>query len=327
MAEKASLAIGPTAKALRREVVSSPQPARREAPLAEPKPLANGGADGAVSELLLTPRVLDGKGYDQLASQLTGLIEEAKSQAQHLQGLADSLVDAGQKLEQTQSQAHGKIALGRRVWRQLDEQLLQAETISKGLTAAVEAADRVGQMVEGLQENYDLIEQQQQERLETQRERYERAVQTLRRVHIAEMRTLRAEMAAETAQIRAESEKLQQDIAESLRAMRLDFQKQAEVLRREQGSLLADLEEQIEAVRGETAEAVQEAERQVLRITAEAVDSAEAAARGIEERLSGVKLASDATRRSLAALKRLVADNEEPPKPAKAAKKSPRSKK
>ncbi len=284
------------------------------APQAEAKPI-EGTGEGAVSELFLTPRVLDSHGYDELARQLTGLIEQAKSQGLHLQGLVASLAGADQKLKQTEAQAHGKIVLGQRASRLLEERLVQAETISRGLTEAVEGADRVGQMVEAMQEDFDAVERTQQERLEAQKERYERAVETLRRTHIGQMRALRAEMTSDLHRTADEVETLQEEMSTTLREVRREFQEEVRLLQREQSGLLSEMEEQIGVVRNETSDSLAKAEQHVLRITAEAVDGAEEAVRGMEERLAAVKLACDAARRRVQALKRLATP---PAKKAKA---------
>jgi hypothetical protein len=275
------------------------------APQAEAKPI-EGTGEGAVSELFLTPRVLDASGYDEMARQLTEMIDQAKSQGVHLQGLVNNLASADEKLKQTEAQAHGKIVLGQRASRLLEERLVQAEMISRGLTEAVEGADRVGQMVEAMQEDFDTIERTQQERLEAQKERYERAVEALRRTHINQMRALRAEMTSDLNRTAEEVETLQEEMATTLREVRQGFQDEVRLLQREQRGLLSEMEEQIAVVRNETSDSLAQAEQHVLRITAEAVDGAEEAVRGMDERIAAIKLACDAARRSVQALKRLA---------------------
>lgn len=284
--------------------------------ITEPKPGA-GRPSASPENLFLTPRVLDANAYDELSQELTGVIGEAKAQCARLDQEIGSIAAAATRLRGVGKQAEAKIKLGTRLAAVLDERLQSAADLSAELRSAHGAVDRLKKISDELQSHYDELERSHDQRLIEQRLRYEQAMERLQADHeiameqfrasfqeqltacVEEMQAMQRDQATQMQTAMQDLERTKSEFTAALAAARRDLAAQCDQFTSKQQKFRLGVAAELETARKAALMVRDDLESRVERVAGRAVDRAVERVSELEERISAIRLASDAIRRSL----------------------------
>jgi hypothetical protein len=288
--------------------------------ITEPKPGA-GRPSASAEHLFLTPRVLDGNAYDELSKELASVIGDAKAQCARLDQEIGSIAAAATRLRGVGKQAEAKIRLGTRLAAVLDERLQSASELSAELRSAHGAIERLKKISDELQSHYDELERSHDQRLIEQRLRYEQAMEQLKADHEASMAAFEASYQKQLTACVEEAQAMQRDHAvqmeaatksleqtkseftAALAAARRDLAAQCDQFTSKQQKFRLRVAAELETARKAALMVRDDLESRVERVASRAVDQAVERVAELEERISAIRLASDAIRRSLTVAK------------------------